>query len=271
MAAIDHNNIRQTNDLDQISSYFATEEPFALSGAYSSRIRSIFHQWETGSGRPPRLEREGYMEGDRQVYERIFGDDYLFHVRVRPYEPTGADGYAEIDRVILRNAASKVPRTLLVFKKAITGGSMAADLQKTALDHQQKLAAIRDLGIATPEIYAVEHATLYEEHIPDETRNVLSRIYREESGWEQLLGEIVRIAHRIDRSDFSAPQLLSDLLYDGKRFVFVDGGQDLSRDADKTKTDCLAQLCRNWQLAKHEDWMRSRYRALEADDRKRAA
>lgn len=165
------------------------------------------------------------------------GGKFVASFRVHDYERTGNESYTAVDIVVYIDAAGKLCATPIVKKAIIGGGAMVpgACAQKTR-DRVAKLKEIEGFGVPTIHLHGVdaETAVLYEALYPSGTEAAFTKIKENPEFATQALPQLVNIAKKLDIHKFYSLNFLSDVIYDGQRFLYLDGGSDVGTSCTKS-------------------------------------
>ena len=180
------------------------------------------------------------------------GGQFVGSFRVAEYVRTGGESYSAVDIVVYLTADGELAVTPIVKKAIVAGGAsmVQGGLGKTTRNRVEKLSQLRRLGIPTIHIHGSdpEHATVYEGLYHDSKDRVFEDIKMGRPGTERHLAQLAHIAHALDLNGFDSMDFTSDVIFDGGRFLYLDGGADVGNPGvdPAGSTRSLSILCRNF-------------------------
>lgn len=157
------------------------------------------------------------------------GGHFLASFRVHDWERAGAETYVAVDMVIYIDAQGHVQVLPIAKKAIIAGGRYPGGLAAATQVRVDKLRELQQLGIPTIHIHGDEakEAVLYEGLYPKGKDEILEAIKTNDEVAARYLPQLVHIARVLDEHKFGSIHFLSDLIFDGEQFRYLDAGADV--------------------------------------------
>ena len=130
----------------------------------------------------------------------------------------------------------------------------------SAREELARLTLLKQAGIPVPDLYGRDGSTVYQRFLPqDYAPEILEKIRLSSTPPAKELEDLVRIAARLDRLQFSPLDFVRDLIFDQETggFFYVDGGSDLGPRGSQPTSRARDSLLR--LFPKHRAWILRSY------------
>lgn len=184
------------------------------------------------------------------------GGTFVASFRVQDYKRTGNESYTAVDVVVYLDNQGQLKAAPVVKKAIIAGGAMVAGaLKETTQNRADRLKSLESLGIPIIHLHGLDAKTaiLYESLYPAGTDELLDKMKVDASTAERYLPQLWDIARRLDSAGYPSQNFLSDIVFDGESFRYLDAGADVGYEnaTEKDATPSQDLLLRTFPGYEH--------------------
>jgi hypothetical protein len=172
------------------------------------------------------------------------GGTFVASFRVQDYKRTGNESYTAVDVVVYLDKQGRLQAVPVVKKAIIAGGAMVPGaLPETTQNRVNKLKNLESLGVPIIHLHGVDAKTaiLYESLYPAGTDELLDKMKVDATVAEHYLPQLWDIASCLDTAGYASQDFLSDIVFDGERFRYLDAGADVGYENSIRKDDTPSQ------------------------------
>jgi hypothetical protein len=195
--------------------------------AIAPQLEGIF----SGVGVPYEYDKDLTGEANFEFLDLFSkGGTFVACFRVHEYERTGNESYTAVDLVVYLDQAGDLQAEPIVKKAIIGGGAMVeGGLKGATFNRKMALEGLRAFGIPVIHLHGVDidTAVLYESLYPAGTAQILEDMKKDAALAYRLMPQLWHIARRLDAAGYPSQNFLSDLVFDGENFLYLDGGADV--------------------------------------------